>query len=489
MKTTDWIIIIATAAYTYLFYEQLPGINFVIFNIVLIGGLIIREPFVMANSKWLLASFASLFTAACIAIYGNTLSVIANITSLSLLSALSFRPSTSVVIALLNAMYSYLSAPVFMVMRWFQKKDTVRPRSSAAARLATIVFPILVVLLFFFIYRAGNPQFKQMTDLIDIDISWPLVRFIFLGAIIISGYYFHQAIDFLDEADHKATSQLYQDQLQEYEHTNVGRNIDLPTQIRSGVVMFSLLNILLLAVNGTDAVFLWFKSAPLSLAVDYSQAIHDSINTLIFSIVLAIGLILFFFRGHINFEKHNGLIKALVFLWIIQNVILACSSSYRNLQYVSMHGLTYKRIGVYVYLLLTLSGLITTYIKVAQQKSNWYLFRTNGWSFFFVLVFACAINWDVWITSYNLNHKDTIRLDYAYLNTLGYSNIPVVGEFMAEADKENVQNLFKWRVKHFISDMEDSGWQSWSSEREKVWHYLQEKNWDTEEKFNENYGY
>ena len=40
MKRNDWILLIAVAAYSFLFYEQSPGINFLIFTIVLLACLL-----------------------------------------------------------------------------------------------------------------------------------------------------------------------------------------------------------------------------------------------------------------------------------------------------------------------------------------------------------------------------------------------------------------------------------------------------------------
>ena len=43
MKKTEWLILIATAAYSYLFYEQTDGINFLLFSILLTGLCLCRD--------------------------------------------------------------------------------------------------------------------------------------------------------------------------------------------------------------------------------------------------------------------------------------------------------------------------------------------------------------------------------------------------------------------------------------------------------------
>ncbi len=45
----------------------------------------------------------------------------------------------------------------------------------------------------------------------------------------------------------------------------------------------------------------------------------------------------------------------------------------KNSEYVLNLGLTYKRLGVYAFLILAIIGLIFTFIKIHQQKTNAYL--------------------------------------------------------------------------------------------------------------------
>ena len=96
----------------------------------------------------------------------------------------------------------------------------------------------------------------------------------------------------------------------------------------------------------------------------FSNQVHNGINALIASIIIAIIIILYFFRGNLNFYKNNKKLKVVTFIWIFLNLILVINIVIKDCQYIYYFGFTYKRIGVLVYLLLTLIGLFTTFIKV-----------------------------------------------------------------------------------------------------------------------------
>lgn len=485
MKKTDYIILAVVAAYTYLFYQELPGINFMVFNLVVIAAMIIRDHTVLAKQRWLVAAMASLSSGVCVLLYGNTLSAIANGVSLAVMGGFAFRGHASLIISLLNSVYSILSWPAFVVINKFfapQPQDDKTPEMTVSPgtaqlpegyrRLALYVFPLAVSLLFFFIYREANPHFKSLTDQIDWGyISWPLLRFILIGAVIISGYFYHRSIKELDRADDEASSSLHEDQLKPREKGIISSRLTLDTEIKSGTVLFILLNLMLLVVNVLDVQFLWLPGG-VGEGLSHSQAVHQSVGNLILSIVLAIVLILFYFRGHVNFTAQNGWIRAMAYVWIVQNVFLVASTGFRNLEYVELHSLTYKRIGVFVYLLLTLSGLLTTFIKVWLHKSNWYLFRVNGWSFFMVLIVSCYFNWDVLITRYNI--MQTKEVDYYYLSGLSYANLPELLEHIPEEELLNYKYRIDRKIEQFIKDDKTLGWPSWSIQRRRVKDYLLE---------------
>src|SRR5947209_7930195 len=122
MKKNDWILLLAVCLYSFLFYEQSSGINFLLFTIFLLVTLLFQDNTLFRKKSWLFAATGSLLSALCIAYYGNTLSVVANIISLSLVSCLSVAGQSSVIFALLFSFYSYASSLIFMAINRVERK-------------------------------------------------------------------------------------------------------------------------------------------------------------------------------------------------------------------------------------------------------------------------------------------------------------------------------------------------------------------------------
>jgi Leucine-rich repeat (LRR) protein len=474
MKKNDLLLIGSVALYSYLFYNQSAGVNYLLFNLFLIFALIVKNGMYknLFNTSWWLAIAGSIFSSACIIFYGNTLSIIANILSISLVAAFSVDRNSSLLFAGIYSIYSYLSAIVMMFVDWIEnnkKKEGAGQKSGS--RFFLYIIPVIISLVFFFLYRDANPLFKNFTSNISFDfITWPLVRFMILGFILLYGYFYHRSISIIAAADSRALNNLSSNNFSRESNTLWGMKIELSNELLSGIILFSLLNILLFFVNVLDFQYLWLMNS-LPEGLSFSESVHQGIGTLITSIIFAVLIILIYFRGNINFSTTGRTIKILAYIWVLQNAFMIISTVMRNQLYINEFSLTYKRIGVYVYLALSLIGLFTTLIKIASAKSNWYLFRSNSWLFYGVLVISCAINWDRMITDFNL--KNSKSLDLNYLTNLSSSNTDLLLDAKEVRQDSKETNDFIRRniyVKtfNFLKDMQSKEWQSWNSDDHNV---------------------
>ncbi len=214
-------------------------------------------------------------------------------------------------------------------------------------------------------------------------------------------------------------------------------------------MFFIFLHLLLLIVNIFDFNFLFIYHT-LPKGITYSEFVHQGTGMIITSIIVAIAIILFYFRGAINFYEKNKIIKLLAYFWVIQNVFMLISAALKNNLYINEYTLTYKRIGVYFYLFLSAIGLLTVFIKIVKVKSNNFLFRINGWLFYGVLMLSCFFNWDNLVTDYNINKSKS--LDKFYLAALSSTNLPQL--FILQNDS---------LTKHKELSVEDSDWDSFRS--------------------------
>jgi uncharacterized membrane protein len=156
------------------------------------------------------------------------------------------------------------------------------------------------------------------------------------------------------------------------------------------------------------------------------------VGAVIFSIVMAVGVILFYFKGGFNFDIKAKNLKRLASIWIVLNGILIASTIIKNSEYVSFFGLTYKRLGVYAFLILAIIGLVISFMKISRQKTNAFLFNQMVWYFYGTVLLCSFVNWGNIITHYNisvgkgvepkflssLEFNDEIRRDYFIKNSL-----------------------------------------------------------------------
>jgi hypothetical protein len=227
-----------------------------------------------------------------------------------------------------------------------------------------------------------------------------------------------------------------------------------------------LLNGLVLFVNLTDAYYLLI-ARELPEGVIYSEYVHQGIYSLIFSIVLAIAVILYFFRGNLNFYRNNQPLKMIAYGWIVQNFILVVAAAAKTTTlYVSQYGLTHKRIGVFIYLMLSIIGLCITCYKIYACKNNWFIFRKTSWAFYVVLILATFINWNRLITGYNLSRINSLQeVDLTYLVDLPDSNIDQLTDFMEKSPRklsEKQQNGISKKRAAFLQTYAEPEWQSWN---------------------------
>ncbi len=311
------------------------------------------------------------------------------------------------------------------------------------------------------------------------------------------GFFYHKTISSISSKDQLAPNSLYPESIDG--KGLFAKFLSIDNEKLSGVILLMMLNVLLLTVNILDVNFLWFDGT-LPKDLSYSAFVHQGTGTLITSIIIAIMIILFYFRGTLNFYKGNKLLKVLAYFWIIQNAFMIISTAFRNNLYINEYSLTHKRIGVYVWLALALIGLITTFVKVMKAKSNWYLFRVNGWLFYSLMLCACFVNWDILVTDFNINraqlkHKS---LDKSYLISLSEKNLPQLlslndsiknhtdasdddeirnALYRAEYVEINCKPALNYKLYCFLDDMQKMQWQSFCFEKQRVYKdLLQMKN-------------
>ena len=236
----------------------------------------------------------------------------------------------------------------------------------------------------------------------------------------------------------------------------------------TAILTISTLNILLFIVNLTDMRFVWLDYSAHSAAA-LRQFVHQGTYMLVLAILMAMAVLLFFFRKNLNFYPSNDVLKQLAYLWIVQNGILAASVAMRNYHYITHHGLAYKRLGVIIFLFLVVIGLITFYWKIKMKMSLYYLLLANSWAAYFALLSCGMVNWDNFITNYNLNAQTPTEIDAGFLvYHVSDKNLPIL---MANKDKllrkgnlkiNILEEGLERKLRKFERRMQKQSWLSWN---------------------------
>ena len=149
-------------------------------------------------------------------------------------------------------------------------------------------------------------------------------------------------------------------------------------------------------------------------------------------------------------------LKRLAYIWIVQNVILTISVFIRTIHYVSFHGLASLRIGLMIFLLLVLFGLVTLTIKIKQQRNLAYILRMNSAFILGTLMFTSCLPWDKIILNHNLTHGNINEIDVDnYLNMstaiypLVYANLNVIEKQINAHQRNKVRWISYGNIESF----------------------------------------
>jgi hypothetical protein len=260
----------------------------------------------------------------------------------------------------------------------------------------------------------ADADFYELTRFLNLDwISWGFIAYYIICAWILYGVYFFKPEILINQAEDVLKNDIqsdYKDRIQSF--------FGAGSEKKLALITLSILCAMLLLFLSLDVRFILNEYGVQRPVADYSQNVHQGVNSLIFSIVLVIILITYFFRGSLNFGESAN-IKRLAHFWLFLNCILVITTGLKNYDYILNFGYTYKRLGVLCYLFLCGIGLILSIYKIHRSKSIWFLLRTTSLSFAGTFALVSLFNWNAIIARHNLTHVKKERLDLEYLYSLG----------------------------------------------------------------------
>ncbi|MBO9586046.1 MAG: DUF4173 domain-containing protein [Flavobacterium sp.] len=422
------IILACTAVFILLFYNESVGINISIFGVflTLLISFYSQEKFV--ERSHLVLVMTSILSCFAFAWYGDAASFFALALSILFLQfkIQSGKLKTIQVFPLiiLNGFTSI--GRIFMFQQWLPERKI--HNDFAKKLVAFVLIPIIFLGLFFIVYSFGSDHFSSLFTDYELDIDLPqLIGISILGFYISFSFWNYWVPEVCYEYNPKLSNDF--SNISEVKNQSTFSFLDLDFERKSGVITLFLLNIMLLVFIATYNYEQFFEVVE---KTNLSADTHERVNAVIFSILMAVGVIMFYFKGGFNFDEDASSLKKLAKVWLVLNVVLIISAIIKNSEYVSFYGLTYKRLGVYAFLILAIIGLVISFQKINKQKTNAFLFNQMIWYFYGTIILCSYINWGSLITNYNisvnkgvepiflsgLNFNDEARREYFKKNNL-----------------------------------------------------------------------
>ncbi len=467
-------VIIASLAFNILFWKEGFGINTTIFTLVSLLGIYLSDKSTFKNRNMQIISLGTLTLSIAILFTHSFFSIFIFLFSFVFLIGFSQQPSISF---LGNSSFTGLMSLIEAPIKFFYNLPHPQwKRPNLGRSISLLSIPAAIFILFFFIYALANHKLALfVTDAIQkaydfffaMDISWARLLFIGIGFFIAAGLGIknRNKIDFgIFPENIKREKKPKTEGI-----PNNFPTIGLKNEYKIAFMTILSLNGLLLLVNILDINHVWMKEVEQLNIWELKEFVYQGTYVLIFSIALAMGILIYFFRKNLNFFPNNKWLKHASYFWIAQNAFLTLSVGVRNFQYVQYYGLAYKRIGVFIFLFLTLLGFITMLIKINQKKSLQFLLNKNAWIWYFVFWSLSWVNWDSSITKYNIySHYETdIDLDFLF-KEVSDKNILILEQekdILEERSKyslSEIQNKIDIKKKNFMDRKETQTWLSWN---------------------------
>lgn len=437
----DLSLIIIAISHFVLFYRESTGINYLIFDVLLLLGLIYLYQHQFRNGTCILSAVLLLISGFCCFYFGTSGFAFQNMAIALWTASFAISPKSSLVVGMIHSVFTIILSPIHMIM----DLTAIKSENQSFGRIIRFGFltiiPLTIGFIFLCIYASSNLIFWEYIKSINLDIvGWESLLFLAYGIWIAYLLVYPKLIKSLQEKDLNTGNDL--DEIHENFKGSRFNFLSIDSEIYIVIGTFVLLNLVIAANNCLDLYHIYIKNQ-LPNGISFSEYIHQGIFSLIFSIILAIILIMYLYNSRLNFIKKSQLLKLPAYIWIIQNMVLIWICVYKNYQYVINYGYTYKRLGVYFFLALCMIGLGMTAYKLLKNKNNIFLIRGFSWTLLMVMIAFNAYDWDRFIAVQNFQNQEMQQVDLNYLITLDHTAYPELYRRIIQ-NKVNLKEYKLW---------------------------------------------
>lgn len=412
------LIFITTVIFILVFYNESVGINLSLFGFFLLTCVAFKFPEAFKRTNFIIAFISSILVLVSNAWVFGPESLFFSIISLVLVIALAKYPKFQLYLMPLIIPVQGVAA---LARIWLEESTPFKISKKINSdhlitnTLAYVFIPFIFIVGFLIIYTINSDTLSGLLNNINFTLNSQIILIGLLG--------FYLAFCFWDSWIYSGILN-YLNSISNYIQPNpdtAQQFFPLETENKSGIITINVLNVLLVLF-----LIIYSYEQFILNQTNLSQATHKGVTSIIISIVMAIGVLLFYFRGNLNFYKSNTVLKKSAYAWMLLNLILIIVTAAKTVQYVNFSGLTQQRLGVFWFLILSSVGIYFTFKKIQTLKTVNYLINNMSWAIYMGIILVVTPNWSSIITCYNLNHNNK---DFNYLITLSYNQKQILEAF------------------------------------------------------------
>lgn len=449
MKNQKFVLVaIGALVCTALFYRQTWGVNILLFSLLVSVLQIMSDKSVLKNYQWILVSTGTFLAGLGFNFTNSGFAAILYVVSMVLSVYLHQTKEQFWPLALFHGISNFFSRPYDWFFAVHLKKDDLLPNYSPVSsgsdfmapndrhfsdgdpqpetaghqvnqsapmvdlvmdppvqkyNLSMFIRPFLFFAAFTGLYVIANDGFATMvSDFFEI-ISITLILFLgasFLAMITVIDSRSIEVLDNMASYFKKSWSLSLTLKAQDWKPMLVKE--------KEAIISFIGLNLLLVVLLGFEVNSILNPDNTKGL----SDGVHENIYAVIFSVVLAGLVTIYFFSGNVFFMAQIARIRLLANTWIALNGALVLMGVYKTFVYISYFGLTYKRLSVLEYLVTILTSLFIVAWCIYFRKGNWKLVnRVIAFTYSFMILYNLP-NWDRIMVRYNYTHFENHQSEY-----------------------------------------------------------------------------
>ena len=306
-----------------------------------------------------------------------------------------------------------LFAPLFDLNRLAKARRRPGQKRSASHMLTNLVLPVIGTGLFLALFAMANPIISGFLDNIQIGglTENDIARVFFWGIIFVAVWATLRPLRPKSMFNRLA-------------ETEPGR---MPgVTVASVTLSLVIFNLLFALQNGMDLIYIW-GNVRLPDEFTLAEYAHRGAYPLIVTALLA-GLFVLGTTHPRSEMAGNALIRALIIIWVAQNLFLVASTAERTLLYIESYSLTELRIAALLWMGLVAVGLVLVTWRMLRGNSLAWLVNGNALAAFVVLSACTPVDLAASAATWNVRHArevggEGVHLDLCYLNQLEGSSL------------------------------------------------------------------